>query len=153
VAPEPDAVWREMRIAARPATVFAFLTDPKKIIRWAGTEAVSEPRRGGPYRTVINPGHVISGDYVEVVRNRRLVYTWGWTDSRGIPPGSSVVEIVLRPDAGGTRLTVRHSRLPAAVRDGHGEVWDHYLPRLARAAAGGDPGPDPWATPAEGPAG
>ena len=145
--PELDAVRREVWIAACPATVFEFLTDPTKIIRWAGTDAVSEPRLGGPYRTVINPGHVISGDYVEIVRNRRVVYTWGWVDSRGIPPGSSLVEIVLRPDAGGTRLTLTHRRLPATVREGHGDVWDHYLPRLARAAAGGDPGPDPWAAP------
>jgi len=35
--------------------------------------------------------------------------------------------------------------LPEAARAGHGDVWDHYLPRLAVAAAGGDPGPDPWA--------
>jgi hypothetical protein len=26
----------------------------------------------------------------------------------------------------------------------HGEGWDNYLPRLAVAAAGGDPGRDPW---------
>jgi uncharacterized protein YndB with AHSA1/START domain len=96
------------------------------------------------YRTVINPGHVISGDYVEVERNRRIVYTWGWVDSGGIPPGSSLVEIILKPDRGGTRLTLTHTLLPAAVCDGHGEVWDHYLPRLALAASGGDPGPDPW---------
>lgn len=139
------ALRREVRIAASPATVFDFLTDPPKLVRWAGTEAVSDPRLGGAYRTVINPGHIISGDYVEVVRNQRLVYSWGWVDSHRIPPGSSLVEIVLSPDGDGTRLTLTHTRLPEPVRNGHGEVWDHYLPRLALAAAGRDPGPDPWA--------
>jgi uncharacterized protein YndB with AHSA1/START domain len=138
---------REVRIAAGPATVFEFLTDPAKLVRWAGTEAQSDPRLGGTYRIVINPGHIISGHYVEVMRNKRLVYTWGWVDSGGIPPGSSLVEIVLHPDGGGTRLVLAHSLLPAAVREGHGEVWEHYLPRLALAASGGDPGPDSWAAP------
>ena len=36
---EPLVVRREVQIAAPPATVFAFLTDPEKILRWMGTEA------------------------------------------------------------------------------------------------------------------
>ena len=142
------AIVREVRIAASPATVFEFLTDPAKLTRWAGTDVVSDPRLGGTYRTVINPGHIISGDYVEVMPARRIVYTWGWVDSPQFPPGSSVVEIVLAPAGEGTVLTLTHGVLPARAREGHGEIWDHYLPRLAVAAAGGDPGPDPWAAPA-----
>jgi uncharacterized protein YndB with AHSA1/START domain len=34
---EPLTVRREVQIAAPPATVFAFLTDPEKILRWMGT--------------------------------------------------------------------------------------------------------------------
>jgi hypothetical protein len=37
-----------------------------------------------------------------------------------------------------------HSGLPDAIRAGSAEGWDHYLPRLAVAAEGGNPGPDPW---------
>ena len=44
---EPVVVQRE--VAAPPATVFAFLTDPEKILRWVGTEATLEPRPGGLY--------------------------------------------------------------------------------------------------------
>lgn len=140
-----DPILREVRIAASPNTVFAFLTDPARIARWQGMRAAGVPRPGGAYRTVINPGHIVSGEYVELVPDRRVVYTWGWVDSEGIPPGSSVVEVTLVADAGGTRLTLTHRGLPAAARTGHGEVWDHYLPRLAAAASGGDAGPDPWA--------
>jgi uncharacterized protein YndB with AHSA1/START domain len=32
-------VRRETHVPAPPATVFAFLTDPDKILRWMGTEA------------------------------------------------------------------------------------------------------------------
>jgi uncharacterized protein YndB with AHSA1/START domain len=149
VPDDRDSVFREVRVAADPATVFAYLTAPDKLTRWAGTEATSDPRAGGVYQTVINPGHIISGRYVEVRQPCRLRYTWGWVDSNRIPPGSSLVEITLSPDGAGTRLTLTHTLLPEAVRRGHEEVWDHYLPRLARAAAGHDPGPDPWAETAE----
>src|SRR5258705_6960757 len=46
---EPLVVRREVQIAAPPATVFAFLTDPQKILRWMGTEATMEPHPGGLY--------------------------------------------------------------------------------------------------------
>src|SRR3979411_392600 len=46
---EPLVVRREVQIAAPPATVFAFLTDPQKILRWMGTEATTEPHPGGLY--------------------------------------------------------------------------------------------------------
>ena len=29
-------------------------------------------------------------------------------------------------------------------RSRHARGWDHYLPRLAAVASGGDPGLDPW---------
>ena len=127
-ADDPDAIHREVRIAARPDVVFAFLTDPVKIARWSGTHAESDPRRGGVHRTVINCGHVTSGAYVEVVPNRTVVYTWGWVDSAPIPPGSTVVEVVLVPDGDGTVLRLAHTMLPAAARKGHGEVWDTICP-------------------------
>src|SRR5437762_8323810 len=37
---EPFMVRRETQIAAPPATVFAFLTDPEKIVSWMGTEEI-----------------------------------------------------------------------------------------------------------------
>ena len=45
--PAPFVVRRETQIAAPPATVFAFLTDPEKILSWMGAEAQTEPHPGG----------------------------------------------------------------------------------------------------------
>jgi uncharacterized protein YndB with AHSA1/START domain len=142
--PDPSTLRREIRIAAAPGIVFDYLTNAAKIPLWAGTEAASDPRLGGAYRVVINPGHVIAGEYVEVLRPRRIVCTWGWVDSPTIPPGSTVVEIVLRADGRNTVVTLTHAALPERAHEGHTEVWDHYLPRLAAVASGGNPGPDPW---------
>ena len=42
-------VRRETQIAAPPATVFAFLTDPQKILSWMGAEANTDAHPGGLY--------------------------------------------------------------------------------------------------------
>ncbi len=75
-----------------------------------------------------------------------VVFTWGWEgDRHGVPPGTSRVEVSLIPDGDGTIVRVTHRDLPPETRKPHGEGWQHYLARLATVAAGGDPGPDPWA--------
>jgi uncharacterized protein YndB with AHSA1/START domain len=40
----PDAGELEVRIQARPETVFEFFVDPEKMRRWKGTEAELDPR-------------------------------------------------------------------------------------------------------------
>jgi hypothetical protein len=42
-------------------------------------------------------------------------------------------------------VTLVHHDLPAAAREAHERGWEHFMERLRRAAAGDDPGPDPWA--------
>ena len=62
-------------------------------------------------------------------------------------PGSSTVEIDLVPDGGGTLVRLVHRDLPPEAQELHDEGWQHYLGRLAAAAVGDDPGPDPWGEP------
>ena len=64
----------------------------------------------------------------------------------GMPAGSTRVTVTFEDAGGGTRLTLRHEDLPSdELRAAHDVAWNTYLPRLAVAAAGGDPGPDPHA--------
>ncbi len=148
---EALAIQREVRIAARPETVFAFLVDPTKMVLWKGQRATLDPRPGGIYRVEISDRHIARGEYVQIVPNRRVVMTWGWEgEGNPVPPGSSTVEITLVPDGDGTILRLVHRDLPTESRDSHAHGWEHYLDRLAAAAAGRDPGPDPFATPEHG---
>ena len=140
---EPLVVQREVRIAAPPATVFAFLTDPEKILRWIGTEATVEPRQGGLYLVNVTGKDVARGRFTEVIPVHRLAYSFGWDGRDEVPPGSSLIEIDLIDRDGGTLLRLTHSGLPnAAACTSHEKGWTHYLGRLAEAAAGRDPGPD-----------
>jgi uncharacterized protein YndB with AHSA1/START domain len=140
---------REVEIAASPETVWQFLVDPEKALTWWGRPTAFDTRPGGEFRMEVTAGSITSGRFVEVDPPRRLVYTWGWEAGGAgpdvVPAASSTVEIELVPEGAGTRLTLVHRDLPGPAREAHGQGWDHYLGRLSVAAAGGDPGPDPWA--------
>ena len=144
---ETTTVERQMSIAASPETVWEFLVDPDKATRWMGQKATFEPQPGGLYHCDVIPGHTARGEFVEIDPPRRLVFTWGWENERGVPPGSSTIEIELTPEGDGTNLRFVHRDLPnAEATESHAHGWDHYLPRLVTAAGGGDPGEDPWLT-------
>jgi uncharacterized protein YndB with AHSA1/START domain len=140
-------VEREIRVAARPETVFDFFVDPEKMVQWKGRRAELDPRPGGIYRVEINDQAIARGEYLEIDAPSRVVFTWGWegqeAGEHAVPPGSSRVEIELTPDGDGTLVRLRHLDLPEQSREIHGQGWDMYLGRLAAAAEGRDPGADP----------
>ena len=140
-------VEHEVRILASPETIFSFLVDPEKIVRWQGNEAMLDPRPGGIYRVGVMGQYMARGEFVEITPHSKLVFTWGLEKSTDVPPGSSVVEVSLAPDGDETIVRLRHTDLPSkAPATGHTMRWDHYLARLVLAAPGGDPGEDPMST-------
>jgi len=143
------AVVCEVEVRAPAAAVYAMFTEPAELVRWIGIRALLEPRPGGTFRFELVPGEFCSGRYVELVPGRRVVFTWGWESAdNATQPGASTVEVTLGPDGGGTRVRIVHRDLPSdESRAAHAHGWDHYTQRLALAAAGRDPGADPWATP------
>jgi uncharacterized protein YndB with AHSA1/START domain len=140
---EPFVVRREIEIAAPQATVFAFLTDPQKILRWMGTDATVEPHLDGLYLVNVTGKDVAEGRFTEVIPVHRLAYSFGWKGSDKMPPGSSLIEIDLTEREGGTLLHMTHSGLPdPETCAAHERGWTHHLGRLAAVASGGDPGAD-----------
>jgi uncharacterized protein YndB with AHSA1/START domain len=138
---------RTLAIDASPETVWEFLVDPEKLMRWKGINADLETQPGGIFRCEVIPGHIARGEYVEIDKPNKLVFTWGWDGSEDVPPGSSTIEIELASDGDGTSLRFVHRDLPnAEAIASHAHGWDHYLPRLETAGGGGDPGEDPWVT-------
>jgi uncharacterized protein YndB with AHSA1/START domain len=148
MAPTSEGITlvREVVIAASPETIWQFLVDPSKAVRWMGVAASLDARTGGRYRVEVLPGDVVLGEFVELDPPRRLVHTWGWESRPGsVPPGSTTVAFDLIQRADGTLVRVTHTGLSAGVAaERHARGWDHYVPRLAAVASGGDPGADPW---------
>ena len=135
-----------VHIDASPETVFGFLIDPDLLCRWIGVEARLDPRTDGPIELDVTGRDVARGRYLEISPPDRVVFTWGWDGNPAIPPASTVVEVTLRPERDGTHVELTHRDLPTEDdRRNHRSGWTHYLDRLAAAAPGGDPGPDPWA--------
>jgi uncharacterized protein YndB with AHSA1/START domain len=137
-----------VRVEARPETVFPFFTDPEKMVRWMGVGATLDPRPGGVFSLNTMHEFFVEGEYVSVEPYIRVVFTWGYRDFFGertnpFPAGSSTVEVELVPDGDATIVRLRHQLTPG-LADFHSMGWENYLGRLAIAAAGGDPGPDPF---------
>jgi uncharacterized protein YndB with AHSA1/START domain len=136
-------VTQEVVIGAPPDTVFPYFTDPERMVRWMGTEADIDARPGGAYRILVAGRFAAAGEFVEIDPPRRVVFTWGWEgEGNAVPPGASTIEVTLIPQDEGTRVVLVHRDLPEDSRGPHAHGWQHYMPRLAIAASGGDAGPD-----------
>jgi uncharacterized protein YndB with AHSA1/START domain len=125
------------RIEAPPETVFAYLTDSRRFVKWMGVGAELDARPGGRYRIDVDGEHIVSGEYQVVDPPRRLVMSWGWEGHPTVPPGSTTVEITLTPEKDATLLRLRHLGLPdEAERRIHTEGWTRYASQLAASASG-----------------
>ena len=83
-------IRREIHIDATPATVFALLTDARQMTKWLAEIVVAEAVAGGKFHITEAGGMEIVGSYVEVVPDRKVVFTWGGIE--GLKPGESTVE-------------------------------------------------------------
>jgi uncharacterized protein YndB with AHSA1/START domain len=117
------------------------------MVVWKAVSAELDARPGGSFRIdVTGNGDVARGSYLTVEPPHRVVFSWGWeADDAVFPAGSTVVEVTLEPDGEGTRLRLVHRGVPGESAGRSAAGWEHYLARLALAAAGLDPGADPWA--------
>lgn len=129
-----------VQIAARPETVFRFLSDPARFKQWMGGGASIAPAVDGALRVQypdgpVTKGHVASGRVTEWVAGKSVAFTWGYEHAGAtVPAGSTQVTITLTPTAEGTRVTLRHAGLPGAEQAGHRMGWRHYLSMLAGAS-------------------
>ena len=136
---------RTIAIDASPETVWEYFVDPAKVVRWMGIgNAELDPQPGGIYRIDVTSGNTARGEFVEVEKPHRLVFTWGWDGNESLPPGASTIEAELTGEGKGTVLRFVHRDLSTEQAGSHRVGWDHYLDRLEIAAAGGDPGEDTW---------
>jgi uncharacterized protein YndB with AHSA1/START domain len=112
-------------LPAPPAKVWIFLTDAARLPQWYG-EGHIEPREGGAVSLM--GGHirgVVTGWRPEIF----LGYTWNV-----FAPGEnfsqwpvSYLEFALEPEDDGTRLTLTHRPIPAAMQNQTAMGWHTML--------------------------
>lgn len=129
------------RINAPVDRVYAAWTDPAIMKQWFAPGEVmtvpaaqADPRVGGGYMIHMHDpetgsDHIVSGEYEEVIPNRKLVFSWQWKD--GVDRTQVIVEFRSEGD-NETLLTLTHrgfSRQQFA--DKHNEGWQGCLVNLA----------------------
>ncbi|MFI5446451.1 SRPBCC domain-containing protein [Polaromonas sp. UC242_47] len=122
-----------------PEKVWQAWTTPQALTQWFGpgepssvTRADLDVRIGGRYHiaftTPDGEAHDVSGVYQEVLKHRKLVFTWAW---KSTPERVSRVTVALRPTAEGTELTFLHEQFfDQAARDNHERGWTATFVKL-----------------------
>jgi len=139
-----DTVRLERTFEALAEEVFDAWTNPEVLRRWwaAGpsyraTDAEVDLRVGGRYRLAMEnadtgAAHVVGGEYHEVRRPSRLVYSWAWEDSDGSSGAASTVTVDFSEADGRTTVVVEHAGLATPEsRASHGHGWMACLDNLA----------------------
>ncbi len=136
----------DLRLEVRrtiPATaerLFDAWTDPDQLLAWWGpegvrcSEAVVELRIGGRLRlgNELPNGQVvfIEGEFVEIDRPRKLVYTWS-IDSES-PFSELVTVLFVQKDDDSTEVVISHERIrDEESRTQHGVGWAGCMDGLA----------------------
>jgi uncharacterized protein YndB with AHSA1/START domain len=126
-------------INAAPSVVFELLTDEQRMMTWLASKVESAPAPGGSIVIRGKDAGEISGEFVEVVPGKKVVFTWGGI--MGLSHGQTTVEFLLEPEGNGTRVKLRHYGLPDSVISEHSRGWiSSGLPKLKSAAEGRKPG-------------
>ncbi len=142
---EVAALRLERTFEATPEEVYDAWTSPAVLQRWwsAGPDLVSpgcdvDLRVGGRYvlrmhDRVSGRAHVVAGEYREVDRPRRLVYTWCWEGEQHV----SLVTVEFLPAGESTTVVLAHEGLESdESRGAHGEGWTGTLASLAHHVFG-----------------
>jgi uncharacterized protein YndB with AHSA1/START domain len=141
---EPTLVSARLtrRLDAAPERVFDAWLDPQIANRWLFTSQASQAndtqidaRVGGKWRISDCRGgvdYVGLGEYLEIDRPRRLIFTFGMPQ---FSPAFNRVTVEIEPDGTGCVLTLTHEGVPesdkAGLEMGWGEMFDHLTTVLA----------------------
>lgn len=124
--------------------VFDAWTNPEVLKRWWAVSpgwrtpaADVDLRVGGRYRLSMEDAdagtvHTVRGEYREVRRPERLVYSWCWEEGGGESGHVSTVTVDFVADGERTTVMIEHSGLESPdSRDRHGHGWRGCLEMLA----------------------
>jgi uncharacterized protein YndB with AHSA1/START domain len=127
-------------IRANPERLFRAWIDPKQLAQWwhlqgdgwSFSEAVVDLRDGGSYRLAMTgpdgKAYVAVGEYLEIRRPTRLVFSWHWLkDSRRGPKTRVTVEFN-RTTGDETEVVLTHTQLADETTSaGHLSGWTQLL--------------------------
>jgi uncharacterized protein YndB with AHSA1/START domain len=139
VTGDDEPIRVERLLPAPIEDVFDAMTNPERMSEWFSpvghAEVEADAVVGGHLRVVMVDGELRlehQGEFLEVERPTRLVFTWR---SRFTGDRPTVVTVELSDEDGKTRLVLEHDRLPPEERAPHAGGWGAILDRLSAVLA------------------
>lgn len=127
-------VHQTVTIKSSPEAVFRALTQAGELMKWFPTRVESDPRPDGKFKFTwefanANENGSQQGEYVEVLPNSKLSYTW---TAESI---STLVTFHLTESNGETIVELDHSSMQARadsqkLHDMHANQWGFFLMNL-----------------------
>lgn len=100
---------RRIWVDAAPALVYEFFLDPARVAEWEGLEAEVDARVDGSYRIAISDTINVIGRFVELVPEKKLVFTWAVESANGESTPTTTVKVTLTPQGPGTAVRILHA--------------------------------------------
>ncbi len=125
-------------IPAKPRAIYDAWLDSKAHGLMSGGKAKASAKVGAAFTAWDN---YISGTNLELMRGKRIVQSWRSAEFAAGDKDSKLT-ITLKPVAGGTRLTLLHSRIPDSQKNGgykEGWVESYFDPMKAYFAGAAKP--------------
>jgi uncharacterized protein YndB with AHSA1/START domain len=143
-ATETPALRLERTFDAPAEAVFDAWTNPEVLKRWWAADpswrtaaAEVDLRVGGRYMLSMEDAggeelHTVRGEYSEVRRPERLVYSWAWEEADGRVGHASTVTVDFIEQGQSTTVVLEHTGL-ASLESGnsHRSGWEGCLSNLA----------------------
>jgi uncharacterized protein YndB with AHSA1/START domain len=130
-------------IRAPREVVFAAWLEPASLAKWmrpgdvTAVTAEVDPRVGGRFRIVMTHGRGDGehhGEYLEIERPSRLVFTWISSNTDNLP---TVVTVEFLDRGTDTEIVLTHRGLPPNKIDAHETGWTEIMRRLDDALSTG----------------
>ena len=109
-------------IRASREQIYAAYLSSRDHAAFTGSPAKIDNRVGGKFMAW--DGY-ITGEIIELVKNRKIVQTWRTTEFQK-DDADSIVEIALREGPGTTTVILTHKNLPVGARAEYKKGWKEY---------------------------
>jgi activator of HSP90 ATPase len=120
-----DSLEVSEKFHVKPEILYQAWLDGKEHSAFTGgNEAEIDPVVGGEFTAW---GGYIPGKMLELDPPRRILQEWKTSDF-GSKDGPSLLEVLFVPEGKGTKLTIKHTRIPKGKGKGYEEGWvDFYF--------------------------
>ncbi|HSF81100.1 MAG TPA: SRPBCC domain-containing protein [Anaerolineales bacterium] len=118
----PQTLNFSRRINASPAEIYRAFTNSTSLREWFCDVATVDPKVGGRFYAAWNSGFYASGEYTELIPDKKVVFTWYGRNE----PGGTRVEVSLRPEDGKTEVELAHAGL------GTTEEWSQMVAEASK---------------------